>query len=150
MKLKLARSLKGLVALLLTAVAPAAVAASPAGAGREVARAEAVYSQSFVTGDVSVAKRMVADDFVGIEPDGKTSDKAGVLADVTSTPRATSLKISALIVRVHGDTAIALGTEEDTYPGKPGVTRRRWLDTWRNTPAGWRLIASAELMPPQH
>ena len=108
---------------------------------------EEVYSQSFVTGDTRVAERMVADDFVGLEPNGKTSDKAAVLVDVTSEPRPTSLKITALTVRLHGDTAIALGTEEDTNAGTTTLTLRRWLDTWRNTPAGWRLVASAEIVP---
>jgi ketosteroid isomerase-like protein len=115
---------------------------------REIADLEKVYSQSFVTGDTRVAQLLVADDFVGVEPDGKTSDKPAILLDVKSTPRPTSLRIPALSVRLHDDTAIALGTEEDTYAGKKAVTRRRWLDTWKKTPDGWRLVSSAELLLP--
>lgn len=51
------------------------------GASMEVAQMEEVYSESFVTFDTSVAERVVAADFVGLEPDGKTSDKSGILAD---------------------------------------------------------------------
>jgi len=112
---------------------------------REIARLEEEYSQSFVSGDTRIAQRLVTDDFVGLEPNGKISDKTAILADVTSEPRPTSLKIAALTVRRLGDTAIALGTEEDTYPGTTTIARRRWLDTWRKTPAGWRLAASAEI-----
>jgi ketosteroid isomerase-like protein len=114
---------------------------------QEIARLEEVYSQSSVTGDTHIAERLVADDFVGFEPNGKKSDKAVILADVRSEPRPTSLKITALTVRLHGDTAIALGTEEDTNAGTTAVTHRRWLDTWRKTPGGWRLIGSAEISP---
>jgi ketosteroid isomerase-like protein len=109
---------------------------------------EEVYSQSFVTGDVRMAERLVAEDFIGFEPNGKTSDKAGVLADVRSEPRPTSLKITALTVRAHGDTATALGTEEDVVPGATARAHRRWLDTWRRTAGGWRLVGSAEITPP--
>jgi ketosteroid isomerase-like protein len=120
--------------------------AQPADAAQEVARLEEAYSQSFVTGDTRIAERLVAADFVGLEPNGKTSDKAAILVDVKSEPRPTSLKITALTVRLHGDTAMALGTEEDTNAGTTSLTHRRWLDTWRNTPDGWRLIASAEIV----
>ena len=121
-------------------------AASDADVSKEIARMEEVYSQSFVTGDTAVAERLVATDFVGFEPDGKTSDKAGILADVKSEPRPTSLKITALTVRLHGDTAIALGTEEDTNAGTPKLSHRRWLDTWRKTASGWILVSSAEIV----
>ena len=128
------------------AMAPSAGFAQDAAAiEKEIARLEQVYSQSFVSGDTRVAERLVADDFVGLEPDGKTSDKAGTLADVKGEPRATSLTIPALTVKMHGDTALALGTEVDVMPGSSVPVRRRWLDTWRKTPEGWRLIASAEI-----
>lgn len=113
----------------------------------EVARLEEVYSQSFVSGDTRIAERLVAQDFVGFEPNGKTSDKAAILADVRNDPRPTSLKIPALTVKVHGDTALALGTEVDLMPGNKTVGRR-WLDTWRKTPDGWRLVGSAEMTSP--
>lgn len=143
-----ARARSALLIGLMGALCPLfSIHAQPGGGAKEIARLEEVYSQSFVTGDTKVAARLVADDFVGFEPDGKTSDKAGILADVLSEPRPKSLKITALTVRLHGDTAIALGTEEDTMPGTAALAHRRWLDTWRNTPQGWRLISSGEIIP---
>jgi ketosteroid isomerase-like protein len=131
----------------LAALTPAAnVFAAGHDAAQAIAALEADYSQSFVSGDTRIAARLVADDFVGIEPNGKTADKAGVLADVTSEKRPVSLKITALTVRVHGDTALALGTEEDRMNGAPAIVHRRWLDTWRQTPDGWRLVGSAEFL----
>lgn len=113
-------------------------------AAKNISAAESAYSQSFVTGDTSVAQRLVDPDFLGTEPDGRPVDKAGVLADVTDPHRPDKLVITALVVRVHGDTAIALGTEEDSHRTASRVTHMRWLDSWRRTQAGWRLIASAE------
>jgi len=128
--------------------AGSAQAGSPDAEIREIGRLEALYSQSFVTGDASVARRLLADSFIGYEPDAKASDKASILAEVQSDKRPSSLKITALTVRLHGDTAIALGTEEDTLPDSPEPAHRRWLDTWKKTSGGWRLVASAEIVPP--
>jgi ketosteroid isomerase-like protein len=89
----------------------------------------------------------LVDNFIGFEPNGKTSDKAGILAYVRSKDRLTSLKITALSVRVHGDTAIALGTEDHIAVGTTAVSHLRWLDTWKHTPDGWRLLSSAEIVP---
>lgn len=94
-----------------------------------------------------MAERLVAKDFLGLEPVGKTSDKAGILAEVRGEPRPTSLKITAISVQFHGDTAIALGTEEDTDAGATKIAHRRWLDTWRKSDSGWLLQSSAEIVP---
>jgi hypothetical protein len=134
---------------LLAALYPLSAAhADPrADIAQEIGQLEDAYSQSFVTGDAKVAERLLAADFVGFDPSGKTWDKATMLADVRSEPHQTSAKITALTVRQYGDTAIALGTEEDTNAGATAVAHRRWLDTWKRTPNGWRLVASAEITP---
>ncbi len=132
-------------------------AAPPATAGEREATAaliaglESQYSQTFVTGDQRAADRLLAEDFMGFGSSGKRSDKASMLAEVRHEPHQTSARITSVTVRVHGDTAIALGAEDDTSPGsKPGsndVSHRVWLDTWRRTSAGWTLVASAEVAP---
>lgn len=104
---------------------------------KQIARLETVYSQTFVTGDRRTAERILADDFVGVMgSDGKRYDKAAMLAEVESLPRQASAKITSVTVRPHGDTAIALGTEDDTNPHSSTVAHRLWLDTWKRTPAG--------------
>jgi hypothetical protein len=131
-------------------------ASAPASAGdgepgrataKDIGQLETAYSQSFVTGDTHVAERLLSADFVGFGSSGKLWDKAAVLAEVRALPHQASAKITSIVVRTHGDTAVALGTEEDSESGSAAVSRREWLDTWRRTARGWRMVASAEIEP---
>ncbi len=111
-------------------------AETPATAEQEVTRLENLYTQSFVTGDSGVAERLLPDDFIGYNSDTKPTDKAAILAEIKGASRPAAIAITALKIRLHGDTAIALGTEEDTIPGKTAKEHVQWLDTWMKTPGG--------------
>jgi len=113
----------------------------------QIAELEGLYSQSFVTGDATIARRLLADDFIGFGPNGKSWDKSAMLATVRALPHQTSARVTSLILRVHGDTVIASGTEDDTDAGSAAVSHRRWLDTWHRFRSGWHMIASAEIEP---
>ena len=123
----------------------AAGATGRRGVAEQIAGLENRFSQSFVTGDAATADRLLANAFIGFGSDGKPTDKASMLAEVRREPHQTSARITSLTVRAHGDTAIALGTEEDKSPGSTEVARRQWLDTWKRSGAGWKLVASAEI-----
>ena len=112
-----------------------------------IANLEHRYSQTFVTGDVRTADRMLANTFVGFGSNGKATDKAAMLAVVRSEPHQTSAKITSLTVRLHGNTAVAFGTEEDTSPRSQNIAHRMWLDTWKLTAEGWKMVASGEIVP---
>lgn len=112
-----------------------------------IADLERRYSQSFVTGDATVAQRLLAKDFIGFGPNGKSWDKAAMLATVRTLPHQASARITSLVIRVHGATVIASGTEDDIDAGSTTVSHRRWLDTWQRFRSGWRMIASAEIEP---
>jgi len=114
---------------------------------REIAQMEEDYSQSLVTGNTSVAQRLLAEDFIGFDADTTRTDKARTLAEVKSLPLLAALRITSLTVRQHGDTVLALGEEEDTLPDNGTKTHWRWIDTRQKTPLGWRLLASAENEP---
>lgn len=120
-------------------------AAAPAAAEQEVARLETLYTQSFVTGDTSVVERLMQDDFIGYNSDAKPTGKAAILAEIKGASRPAAIAITSLKIRLHGDTAIALGTEEDTIAGKTAKEHVQWLDTWMKMPGGWRLVSSAEV-----
>lgn len=137
--------LAGLAASLCALSAPHAE--QPAAAEQEIARLENLYTQSFVTGDANIAERLLPDDFIGFEASAKRSDKAAILAEIKGDGRPAAIKVTSLTIRLHGDTAIALGTEEDTIPNAPKPEHVQWLDTWQKTANGWRLIASAETVP---
>lgn len=128
-------------------------AAVPADAARrrtasdQIADLEHRYSQTFVTGNVLAAEQILADTYIGFGSNGKATNKATMLAEVRSEPHQTSAAITSLTVRFHGDTAIALGTEDDTSPGTQDPAHRMWLDTWKHTSTGWVMVASAEISP---
>jgi len=128
---------------------PLPAGAEPAGSiANDIGRLENLYSQSFVTGDAQVAEHLLANDFIGFGSSGKPWDKAAMLAEVRNLPHQASAKITSIVVRVHGDTAIALGTEDDVSSSKV-ISHREWLDTWRRDPSGWRMVSSAEIEPKQ-
>jgi hypothetical protein len=136
--------------LALASVAGALCATARAGAeendvvAKEIVRLEKLYSQTFVTGNSRAAGRILADDYVGMMgSEGKRYDKAAMLAEVNSLPHQTSAKITSVLVRSHGDTAIAFGTEDDTNPNSKIVAHRVWLDTWKRTAAGWSGCSTA-------
>jgi ketosteroid isomerase-like protein len=136
------------MALLLTLIAsPKFWSQQQSAVARQIGQVEEQYSQSFVTGDITIAQRLLAEDFVGFDADTKRTDKARILEEVKNIPHLEALKITSLTVRQHGDTAIAFGEEEDTLPANAGKSYRRWIDTWQKTPQGWRLLSSAENEP---
>lgn len=136
-----------LLAFFLVGLASSARASGgPTAAGR-IADLEGRYSQTFVTGDERTAARTLADAFIGFDSKGRPTSKSKMLEEVRRRPHQTSARITALTVRLYGDTAIALGSEDDTSPGTREVAHRRWLDTWKRGPSGWRMISSAEVAP---
>ncbi len=135
-------------AVLALGCAPPATARDDDATSKEIARLETVYSQTFVSGDLATADRLLADDFVAVMgPNAKRYDKAAMLAEVASLPHQTSATVTSVTVRSYGDTAVALGAEDDVNAGAKDVSHRTWLDTWRRTPGGWRMVAFAEITP---
>lgn len=136
-----------LTGMLGVAAVSSAAKAGPDAPAKEIARLENLYSQGFVSGDTRVAERLLTDDFIGFGSSGKPTDKAAMLAEVRRLPHQASSKITSIVVRLHGSVAVAMGTEDDTSPGSMEISHREWLDTWRHTPQGWRMVASAEIEP---
>jgi hypothetical protein len=137
------------LAVVLLSLAAQASAEDAADAAQEITRRETLYSQSFVTGDVAAADQILAEGYIGLMgPGGRPMDKAAMLNEVGRLPHQASARIISLVVHPYGDTAVALGTEDDRDAGARRARRHVWLDTWRRTSDGWRMIASAEVTPP--
>ncbi len=133
----------GLAPLALPALAETR---ADARAAQDVTRLETLYSQAFVTGDVGLADKVLADGFIGLmESRGRPYDKRDMLTMLGRHPSQASARITSLVVRLNGDTATALGAEDDRDKGSRRVIHHVWLDTWRRTPEGWRLLSSAEI-----
>jgi ketosteroid isomerase-like protein len=88
---------------------------------------------------------LLADNFVGIDAEGKIESKAEVVAKVKKA-KWVSQELSDMKVIPHGDSAIVTGTWTGNGTdgnGKAINGRERWGDTWVKTASGkWQCVAS--------
>ena len=74
---------------------------------REIENLEAQWRTAMVQNDVAAIDRLLADDYLGINPNGTLETKADALAQHRSgTMKVSSIEPDNLKVRVYGDTAV--------------------------------------------
>jgi len=137
--------------LVLLFVVPLTVAAQTADAGtaadrEQIIQLERDWTQSFVTMDVAANQRIVADDFLGTEPDGRRSKKSDILNEVkTEEPLASNhLNEDDLTIRFYGQTAVVNGSE--SWKLKSGKTGKFiWTDVFVKRNGKWQVVASQDL-----
>src|ERR1035441_1353328 len=133
--------------------ATAGASSRHAAAGRQaderiISAGERAWGQAYVTGDIATAQRLLADDYLGVDPRGRTEDKTAVLSDVREEPHAVSDEVGPVAVRFYGDTAIAQAHERQVGPApefKPSQTV--FTDTWVKLGGQWRIVAAEDLDP---
>jgi len=120
-------------------------------AERYVKESERQWVESVVTGDTAIVERIVADDFVGVDPDGNFFDKAKELSDTRESPKDfVSNHLDDVKVRFYGDAAVAQGIESwMRRSGTPLRGRWVWTDTWIKRNGKWQVVASEDLVPPE-
>ena len=78
--------------------------------------------------------------------DGDLKPKRDMVGNVRPLPKTISGKITVTEFKatVHGDVAVTthVDDEQETFHGHGLHCQYRTTDTWKKTPAGWRLIAS--------
>lgn len=114
-----------------------------------IGEAERQWASSVATGDPAVVTRILADDFVGVDPDGHVYDKAAMVRDTKKGPTYfVSNKLNDVKVRFYGNTAVAQGSE--SWVKKSGVTGRFvWTDTWLMRGNAWQIVAAEDLIAPE-
>ena len=108
---------------------------------------EAAWASSVATGDTSTIERILADDFVGVDPKGKVYGKAQMVADTKDAPKYfKSNTIDKVTVRFFGpDTAVAHGSE--TWERQNGQRGQFvWIDTWIRRKGVWQIVAAEDLI----
>ena len=118
-------------------------------AERYIIESERQWAESVATGDSSVVERILADDFVGVDPKGRLYDKAKMIADTRdSRQNFVSNHLNEVKVRFYGETAIAQGDESwERRTGERG--RFVWTDTWIRRNGRWQIVAAEDLIAPQ-
>jgi ketosteroid isomerase-like protein len=118
---------------------------------RYIIDSERQWAASLVSGDASVVERVLADDYLGVTPQGTLSDKAAeISAAKTEHDNYVSNQAGEVKVRFYGDTAIAQGSEVwELKSGEPRRGRYVWTDTWVRRDGKWQIVAAEDLTVPE-
>jgi ketosteroid isomerase-like protein len=103
------------------------------------------WAEAGVKNDAAAVGKFIADDWIGIDFEGKSVTKAEVMADMKSGASATqSEELGPVKVRVFGNTAVVTGsdTEKSIYKGKDSSGKYVWTDVWVIRGGHWQAVAS--------
>lgn len=111
------------------------------------------WAEAAVTGDTTVLNRILADDFLGVDPDGSQYTKQDMITAVTAGPRGyVSNRLNEVKLRFFGNTAVAQGSETWTrvrlQTGDTIRGRFVWTDTWWLRDGKWQIVAAEDLIAP--
>jgi ketosteroid isomerase-like protein len=114
---------------------------------RYIVESERQWAESVASGDTSAVARILADDFVGVSPEGTVYDKKTMVADTRTAPQVfLSNHLNEVKVRFFGDTAVAQGSESwEKRKGEPHSGRFVWTDTWIRRNGQWQIVAAEDL-----
>jgi hypothetical protein len=109
-----------------------------------IMKMEQDLTNAVIKADAAAAERMVADGFFFTAPDGKTSSKTEVLADMKSG----DLKIESSVIKdmkvqaSDADMAVVTygTTDKGSYKGKDIGGEYRWTDVFAKRDGRWQLI----------
>jgi ketosteroid isomerase-like protein len=110
----------------------------------ELRRLEHESHEAFLRGDAEVLERMLADDFLFTDPDGRMVDKAGWISDMTRSDVVyESFEIDDLRVRVYGDAAVTNGRVSVRARSAEQVSEERYCytATYVRLEGRWRVVA---------
>ncbi len=132
----------------LSAHAESSPSPAPNEAEQYIRKGAAEWAASVATGDSSTVERILADDFSGVDPKGRTYDKASMIADTRKAAEFfASNKLDEVKVRFFGDTAVAHGSE--SWVRRNGERGRFvWIDTWLKRDGRWQIVAAEDLSAP--
>jgi hypothetical protein len=115
-------------------------------------RLEEEYLRAEIEDDTAIAGTILADDYVGLKPDGTTSTKADVLSRLDRHERRREpYLITATNMRQHlfGETACVTYTKVYTKPGTQAAFSENVLHVLIRHNGIWRLQVSSPLPAPK-
>jgi ketosteroid isomerase-like protein len=103
------------------------------------------WTQASLKKDIAALDKIVADDWVNIDFQGRTVTKAQTLANLKSgLPATQAAGLGEMKVRVFGDSAIVTGsdTEKSSDKGKDVIDKYLWTDVFVKRNGRWQAVAS--------
>jgi len=113
---------------------------------RYILESERQWAESVATGDTSAIERIIADDFIGVDPKGRLYAKQQMIDETRNAPKYfVSNRLNDVKVRFYDNTAIAQGSE--TWEKRSGERGRFvWTDTWLQRNGRWQIVAAEDLI----
>ena|SRR5215813_3590316 len=116
---------------------------------RYILESERQWAESLATGDTSAIERILADDFIGVDPKARLYTKQQMIDETRNAPKYfVSNRLNDVKVRFYGNTTIAQGSETwEKHSGERG--RFVWTDTWIRRNGRWQIAAAEDLIAPE-
>ncbi len=103
------------------------------------------WSQASLKKDIDTLNKIMADDWVNIDFQGKTVTKAQTIANLkTGLPATQAAGLGEMKVRVFGDSAIVTGSDtgKSGSKGKEVIEKYLWTDVFVRRNGRWQAVAS--------
>jgi len=119
---------------------------------KEIENLESQWRMAVVQNDVAAINRLLADDYLGINPNGTLETKADAMAQRRSgTVKISSIEPDNVKIRVYGDTAVV--TSQVDVEGRDGDRdisgRYHYTRVYSRRDGEWKVVSfEASRMPP--
>jgi hypothetical protein len=116
-------------------------------AAKFIADAERDWALAVASGDTTIVEQIVADDFIGVAPDGTQYNRQEAIRDTRESAKDfVSNHLNRIKVRFFGNTAVAQGDETwEKQAGEQRHGRYVWTDTWVLRNGHWQIVAAEDL-----
>lgn len=111
---------------------------------REIENLEAQWRTALMQNDVATINRLLADDYLGINPNGTLETKADALAQRRAgTTKISNIDTINLKVRVYGDTAVATSLVElQGHDGDRDISGRyHYTRVYSRRSGEWKVVS---------
>jgi len=114
------------------------------GTEKAVVGLEQQIRRAVIKGDTSILERYLADDFVGIGPNGDAADKSKTIQELKDgTVKYSAIDVTEENVRMYGDTGIynGRGDVKLTINGQPQTADVRVTIVWLKQNGQWKRVS---------
>jgi ketosteroid isomerase-like protein len=119
---------------------------------REIENLESQWRTALIQNDVATINRLLADDYLGINPNGTLETKADALAQGRSgTVKISSIDPISMKVRVYGDTAVVTSQVQlEGHDGERDISGRyHYTRVYSHKSGEWKVVSfEASRIPP--
>ena len=110
-----------------------------------LSKMEQDWVAALLKGDAAFQESILADDYIGVAPDGRIGTKAQSVEEVRSGAfKAESMSIDGIKVRIFGDVAVVTygQSEKSQFQGKDTSGRSLWTDIFVKRNGNWQIAAN--------